>query len=165
MAQTVHLKLMINGNDIMGESTIESMDRAETIECNSFEWGVEAPHEKSTGRRTGHRQHKQVVITKRIDKSTPLLFKALTANETVDSAEFMFFRPSPVGDGSEEKFMTTLIERGRISNIKQESKDNIMSEGKNSPPMWEEVSFVFERITITYEEGGITHTDTWGERT
>ena len=36
---------------------------------------------------TGKRQHNAVTIAKRVDKSTPLLFKALCQNEPVESAE------------------------------------------------------------------------------
>ncbi len=117
MAQTVHLKLQIDGNDIEGESTISSMDREKTIECNSFEDSLRSPTEARTGLMTGRRQYTPVVITKRIDKSTPLLFNALTMNEPVDSAEFRFFRPSSGGSGAEEQFQTILLEDARISSI------------------------------------------------
>jgi len=160
MAQTVHLKLQIDGTDIEGESTITSMERGGTIECSSFEDHVETPREARTGAMTGRRKYKPVTISKRIDKTTPLLFKALTLNEPVTSAEFWFFRPSATGGGSEEKFQTILLEKAWISSIKRVSKDAIMG-GENPPPMMEWVQFYFADITVTYEIGGATHTDTW----
>lgn len=160
MAQTVHLKLQIDGNDIEGESTISSMDREGTIECNSFEDSVESPREARTGAMTGRRQYSPVAISKRIDKTTPLLFKALTNNEPVDKAEFRFFRPSAAGKGAEEHFQTIVLEDARISSITRVSKDAIMA-GEDAPPMLECVKFVFSKITLTYEDGGATHTDTW----
>ena len=101
MAQTVHLKLQIDGNDIEGESTIGSMDREGTIECSAFEYRLTTPREVGSGALTGRRQHSAVVITKRIDKTTPLLLKALCQNEIVTEATFRFFRPSPGGSGAE----------------------------------------------------------------
>ena len=160
MAQTVHLILKIEGNDVEGESTISSMDREGTIECNSFEDSVESPREARTGLMTGRRQYSPVVISKRIDKSTPLLFKALAMNEKVDEAEFRFYRPSPGGSGAEEHFQTIKLEGAHISSITRVSKDSIMG-GENSPPMMERVEFVFETITVTYEIGGATHQDSW----
>ena len=158
MAQTVHLMLKIDGNDIEGESTVANMDRENTIECLSFESEVSTARESATGMSTGCKQHKAVVIRKRIDKSTPLLLKALCENEKVDSAEFRFYRPSPSGDGTEEHFYTVLLEECSVGGVRQLSEDAIMA-GESAPPMLEEVSFVFQDITWTYEDGGATHTD------
>ena len=160
MAQTVHLKLEIDGNEIEGESTIASMEREGTIECSSFKYALISPRDEETGRLTGRRQHQPVEITKRIDKSTPLLLKALCQNEPVTQAEFRFFRPSPGGEGSEEHFFTVVLENGYIIGVNQLSEDAIMG-GESAPPMMEEIAFVFQEITWTYENGGATHKDSW----
>lgn len=160
MAQTVHLKLQIDGNDIEGESTIASMERDATIECSSYAYELTTPREEASGQLTGKRQHRPVKITKRIDKSTPLLLKALCQNEPVGKAEFMFFRPAVDSAGAEEKFMTVVLEKGYVASVKQLSEDAIMA-GEKAPPMMEEISFVFQDITWTYEIGGATHKDSW----
>jgi type VI secretion system secreted protein Hcp len=160
MAQTIHLKLEIDGNAVEGESTISSMEREGTIECSAYEDAVQTPREETTGQLTGRRIYRPVTITKRIDKTTPLLWKALCQNEPVTSAEFRFFRPSPGGSGAEEHFQTVLLENGYVSAISRVSKDAIMA-GENAPPMMERVSFHFQDITITYEIGGATHKDSW----
>lgn len=161
MAQTVHLKLQIDGNDVEGESTIASLDREGTIECSSFHSGLTAPYDPATILLTARRQHEPVRIYKRIDKSTPLLLKALCRSEPVTSAEFRFFRPAVSGAGAEEHFFTVKLENGRISSVRQVSEDAIMA-GEAAPPMMEEVSFVFQQITWTYEDGGATHSDRIG---
>jgi type VI secretion system secreted protein Hcp len=158
MAQTVHLTLVIDGNTVEGESTILSMDRRDTIECSSFRCGVARPYDVNTLCITDKQKHESVVIHKRIDKSTPLLIKALCENETVSSAEFRFFRPSPGGSGAEEWFYTVLLEDGSISSVRQLSEDAVMG-GNDAPPMMEEVAFVFSSITWTYAIGGATHQD------
>ena len=158
MAQTVHLLLRIGGADIEGESTITSQDRANTIECLSFESEVSTARESAMGMTTGRRQHKPIVVRKRIDKSTPLLLKALCQNEEVTSAEFRFYRPSPSGDGTEEHFYSVVLEEGRVGSVRQISEDATIA-GENAPPVLEEVSFIFQRITWTYEDGGVTHMD------
>jgi len=159
-AQTVHLRLQIDGNDVEGESTIASMEREGTIEIASFSSGVFTPIDPASGMPAGRRQHRPVKIIKRIDKSTPLLIKALANNEPVTSAEFMFFRPSPGGSGAEEKYMTILLEDGLISSDSFLSEDAVMG-GESAPPMMETVGFTFYKITWTYEIGGATHMDTW----
>ena len=160
MAQTVHLKLQIDGNDIEGESTVSSLERDGTIECSSFDYMLTALYDEAIGKFTGRRRHEPVVIHKRVDKSTPLLLKALCRNETVNSAVFRFFRPSPGGSGAEEHFFTVLLENGHITSVKQVSEDAIIG-GEAAPPMMEKVAFIFRTITWTYEIDGATHEDSW----
>ena len=157
-AQTVHIKLEIDGNVIEGESTIASLEREGTIEASGAGFSVSVPV-STTGLPTGRHAYRPYVITKRLDKTTPLLFKALTMGEPVTRLEAMYFRPSPGGSGAEEKFQTILLESGLITSIIQTSEDAILA-GESAPPVMEMVSFVFDRITITYEIGGVTHTDT-----
>ena len=160
MAQTVHLRLTIDGSDVEGESSVRSFDREGTIECSSFQHKLDTPREAATGRLTGRRQHSAVTISKRVDKSTPLLFKALCQNEPVNRAEFMFFRPSAGREATEERFYTVLLENGYVAMVEQLSEDNIVG-GEDAPPMMETVAFVFQDITWTYEIGGATHKDSW----
>ena len=158
MAQTVHLTLKIDGNDVEGESMIASLEREGTIQCSSFHYGANVDYDPASLRPIEKRQHEPVTIYKRIDKSTPLLLKALCLQEHVNSAEFRFYRPSPGGSGAEEHFYTVMLENGYICSLEQVSEDAIMA-GEDAPPMMEEVAFNFREITWTYEIGGATHKD------
>jgi type VI secretion system secreted protein Hcp len=158
MAQTVHLILQIDGNDVEGESTIASLERENTIECSSFHYAVKVDYDPGSLRPIEKRQHEPVIIYKRIDKSTPLLLKALCRQDTVNSAEFRFYRPAISGAGAEEHYFTVLLENGFICSVEQVSEDAIMG-GQGAPPMMEEVAFNFRDITWTYEDGGATHKD------
>ena len=159
MAQTVHLKLQIDGNDLSGESTIRSMEREDTIECSGFTCGLEVGRDMS-GQITDKKRYEHVTITKRIDRTTPLILKALCYNEPVTRAEFRFYRPSSGSSGAEEHFYTILLENGFISSVQQMSSDSIIG-GEDAPPMMEEISIFFQDITWTYEIGGATHKDSW----
>lgn len=158
-AQTVHLTLTIDGNLIEGESTITSLERANTIECSSLSWGVFVPYDGATGALTGRRQHRPVKFAKRIDKSTPLIAKALANNEPITDATFKFYRPNPTS-GAEEHFYTITLTGGFIAAISAVSNDAIVA-GPSAPPMMETVSVVYQTITWTYVSTGATHTDTW----
>ncbi len=160
MAQTVHLNLEIDGNDVEGESTVSSMEREGTIECASFKYSLTTPRKEATGKLTGKRQHRPVEIIKRVDNSTPLLLRALCQNQPVTRAKFRFFRPNPGGSGAEEHFFTVLLEHGYVASVSQLSEDGIMG-GEAAPPMMEEIAFVFQDITWTYEMNGATHKDSW----
>jgi type VI secretion system secreted protein Hcp len=152
-AQTVHLTLVIDGNQVQGESRVVSLEREGTIECSSFTWGVAIPTDE-TGFAIGARHYQPVTFTKRIDKSSPLLAKALAMNQPVSRAEFRFYRPSPGGSGVEENFYTIVLEDGYIRSISAVSEDAMLG-GQTAPPMMETVSVVFGEITWTYEVGGV----------
>ena len=163
MAMTVHLSLKANGEDISGDSTITSMEREDTIECLSFHDSVRTAREASTGMATGDRSYEPIKISKRIDKSSPLLAKALCNNEVAEGI-FKFFRPNPAGDGTTEQFFTIEFQQCRVSSIVRNSPD-VIAPAAATAPATEEVSFVFGHIRWTYEPDGIEHIDAWSERT
>jgi type VI secretion system secreted protein Hcp len=163
MAETVHLYLKASGSDIQGNSTQVSLGRENSIECVYYEQEVMTAREAGSGMATGRRQYKPLLIRKRIDKSTPLIAKALCNNQEID-ATFKFFRPSPTGDGTTEQFFTVEIKKGRIAHQKQFVPDTMVPSTATDPAL-EEVSFVFHTINWTYTNGGVQHEDTWDAQT
>jgi len=159
-AQTVHLTLEIDGNVIPGDSTVASLDRADTIECSSFGENGYTPISAASGLPTGRRQHRPITITKRVDKSSALLWKAWANNELVTKADFRFYRPDSVTGTTEVHFLTVTLENGKIAGMSVGSQD-VIAGGANAPPAMESVTFTFETITWTYELDGSNHTDTW----
>uniref|UniRef100_A0A832MMF2 Type VI secretion system tube protein Hcp n=1 Tax=Eiseniibacteriota bacterium TaxID=2212470 RepID=A0A832MMF2_UNCEI len=161
MAETVHLYLKANGEDVQGESTQTSLGRENSIECVYMSGSVRTAREKGSGMATGRRAYEPIVIRKRIDKSSPLLCRALCNNEVIEGV-FKFFRPNPAGDGTTEHFYTIEIKEGRVAGFHMFVPDTIDPASSTSPPM-EEVSFVFHNITWTYEPTGASHHDNWRE--
>ena len=143
-AISIFMFLQIDGNTIEGDSTIVSLGRENSIQIDSFN--------QEMARTGGRIEHKHLVITKVIDKASPLLFKALSSDEPVDSAEFKFFRSSISGSGSEEHFYTIKIESGKIESM-------ITFTDSNDPYYFEEIAISFQDITWTDEINGSTHTD------
>lgn len=156
-AETVHLYLKANGTDIPGDSTKHSLGRADTIECVAFNFEVYPEQEVQTGRSTGRSRYEPIRIIKRIDRSSPLLLKALTQNENID-ARFRFYRPNPIGDGTTEQFYTIEIAQARIVGVRT-WVPNVIDPATAAMPEFEEVSFVFNTINWTFEPGGVTHQD------
>jgi type VI secretion system secreted protein Hcp len=154
MADTVHLFLKVNNKPVKGETTISTEGRADSIECLTYNQSVQAVTEGASSQVTGRRQFTPIKITKRIDKSSPVLLKALGTNERIDGI-FKFYRPNPTGDGTTEQFYTVELEDGKISGISHTG-----SSASDQPPL-EEISFVFKTITWTYTNGGATHKDSW----
>lgn len=159
MAETVHLTLKHNGKQIEGESTQTTNDRDKTIECIYWEQEVSTATEHGSGQSTGRRHHSPIMIRKRLDKSSPILMKALTDNQDLD-AEFKFYRPAPSGDGTTEQFYTVVLDGARITKIKKYSPEAHSPAANASPPL-EEVHFRFHSIHWTFNPSGAQHEDKW----
>lgn len=153
-AESVHLTLKADGVVIPGDSTQTSLGRANTIECLSFE--LPATMLSATGVYGKEAQYKPVVIRKRIDKSSPLLFKAMITGQRINGV-FRFYRPNPAGDGTTEQFYTVGIDGGFITSVRQYVSDTLMPSSSNMPPL-EEVSMNFEKLTLIYVNGDIRYT-------
>jgi len=155
----VHLYLRINGNDIEGESTVTSLERAGSIECESFFYELSTPRAQATGALTGRRQHGPLTCVKRVDKTSPLLLKALCQNESIEG-EFRFFGPNPMGDGSEMHIYTVGFRTAYVSDVREELwSDQPMNSQSN--PLMERVSFVFQDIRWVWQANGAEHMDSW----
>jgi type VI secretion system secreted protein Hcp len=159
MAETVHLFLKIRGNDVKGESTQTSLGRDGSIECIAYEQGVITAREAATNTVTARRQFSPLKIVKRMDRSSPLLLKALSETATV-AGVFKFYRPNPSGDGTTEQFYSVEFGDGKVASVKQFVNLTTRQESAGDPPL-EEITFVFSTITWTYNNGGVTHTDSW----
>lgn len=159
MAETVHLFLKANGQDVQGESTQVDLGRENSIECVLFKDSVRTAREHGSRAAVGRRVHEPVEIIKRIDMSSPLLAKALCRNEEIE-AEFKFFRPSPKGDGKTEQFFTVKLIKGRIDGIERVSPNSIDPAASKAPPL-ETVRFVYHTIRWTYVPSGAEFEDAW----
>jgi type VI secretion system Hcp family effector len=163
MAQTVHLKLRIDGTDIEGESTVQSLDRADTIECDGFYFTtpITRHHQDVAQEIHPEREHMhRISIKKRIDKSSPRVIEAKFNNQLVNRAEFLFFRPSGRGEGDEELFYTISGTDGYVISIETVS-DTAVLKGERAPPMIEEIEFAFRTMKWEYHVPHVEFQDDW----
>jgi type VI secretion system secreted protein Hcp len=105
--------------------------------------GIISPRDAASGLPTGKRQHKPFVITKELDKSSPLLTKALANNEALKEMTLTFFQA--MGDGSVRLTRQAKFTGVKIMSVKSSPAN---PSGSASPPM-EEISFVFQKIEWT----------------
>jgi type VI secretion system secreted protein Hcp len=142
--------------DIKSETTAKG--REGLIECIEFEADMESPHDVHSGLATGKRQHKPLVVRKRVDKTTPLLSGALVTNETLSTVKLQFWRPK--GDGSSEQFYTIELTNAGLSKQKI-YLPMTLDPTKTNLPALEKLEFVFQKIVWTFTQGGITASDDW----
>lgn len=125
---------------------------------------VLSPTDPASGLATGKRQHKPFIITKEVDKSTPVLYDMLVNNENITDWELQFWRPSissRTGVGTETQYYSVKLSNARIVDINFHMLNN-----KNPELVryneYEEIAFSYEKITWSWNDGGITAEDDWG---
>ncbi len=157
MALNAYLKLKgQKQGEIKGSVTQKGREGKIAVIAVSHE--IISPRDAASGLPTGKRMHKPFVITKELDKSTPLLYNVLVNNENLTDWELQFFQPSATG--TEKQHYTVKLTNANIASI-----DFRMLNNKNPELMkfaeYEEVAFTYQKIEWTWNEGGITAGDDW----
>ena len=107
------------------------------------------------------KKHTVFTITKELDRSSPLLYQALATNEVLKGFRLQFWTPqikAGTGVGSEVQHYTVTLNNSRIVDIKFKMA-NIKNPELQKYTEYEEVSFVYESISWTWNDGGITASD------
>ena len=163
MALNAYLRLKgAKQGDIKGSVTQKGREGRIAVIAVSHE--IVSPRDAASGLPTGKRMHKPLVITKELDKSTPLLYGALVSNESITSFTLDFFAPSkggPVGGtGAEVNDFTITLQNASIASIRMTMPNNKDPELMKLAT-YEEIAFTYEKITWTWVDGGITASDDW----
>ncbi len=143
---------------IQGSSTQKGREGKIVVVASNHE--VIAPVDPASGLPTGRRQHKPFVITKEVDKASPLLYTALVTNEQITEWELQFWHPAQTG--AETQYYTVKLTNAAIRSIQFTMADNRNTELQRYAP-YEEVSFTYQKIEWIWTDGGITASDDWGE--
>ncbi|HLP40827.1 MAG TPA: type VI secretion system tube protein TssD [Fibrobacteria bacterium] len=148
--------------DIKGSVTQKGREGKIMVIAVSHE--VISPRDPASGLPTGKRQHKPFVITKELDKSTPLLMNALVNNENIPTWELQFWTPqvggAAGGAGTEKQHYTVKLTNANIASINFRSLNNKNPELTRYAE-YEEVAFTYQKIEWTWNDGGITAMDDW----
>src|SRR5436190_12835857 len=134
MSEPVALFLTISGTQVQGESEQTSLGRAQSIECVYYHQAIDTPVQAGSGQVTGRRRYGPLLIRKRIDRTSPLIAKALSLNSIVE-ALFKFFRTKD--DGTLEQFYTTRIRQARIASFSQYVPGVLEPATASEPPLEE----------------------------
>lgn len=140
------------------EGSCEMEGREGMIVVYSFGHNIAIPIDYSTGRTAGTRQHNPLKILKEIDKSSPRLYQALCTGERLEMVTLRFYRIDETG--REENYFTIQLENAIIISITPSFPTAFLSQNESYRHM-ETVSFLYERITWTWEPDGIESEDDW----
>jgi type VI secretion system secreted protein Hcp len=109
----------------------------------------------------GRRTHAAFTITKEIDKSSPILYRAMTTNELLPEFELQFWTPQlsgMSGVGAERQHYTVKLTNAKISQINFKMLNNKNPELVRFAE-YEEISFTYDTITWTWTDGNVGTTD------
>lgn len=149
-----------SGSPIPG-SVIMSDDRQGSVEVLDLKHQVEIPTDKHTGALTGTRRHHAVQIMKAVDKSSALLFNAVTTGKSLSKVMLKFYQINSSGVESEYYRMT--FENVRITGFKTDVR-NVKDPGADLYPHLEHIDIRYAKMTVTFADGNLTHADSWEER-
>jgi type VI secretion system secreted protein Hcp len=157
MALNAYLKLKgQKSGEIKGSVTQKG--RESLIAVIAVSHDIISPRDAASGLPTGKRMHKPFVITKELDKSSPLLYSLLVNNENITEWILQFWQPSTTG--AEKQHYHVKLTNANIASI-----DFRMANNKHPDLMkfneYEEVAFTYQKIEWTWVDGGITAGDDW----
>ena len=162
MALNAYLKLKgQKSGEIKGSVTQKGRENKIMVIAVSHE--IISPRDAASGLPTGKRMHKPFIITKELDKSSPILYQVLCTNENVSEWELQFWTPqlrATGGVGTEVQHYTVKLTNANIASIAFRMANN-----KHPDLMkfseYEEIAFTYQKIEWTWNDGGITAGDDW----
>ena len=123
-------------------------DHQDEILVEAFKHNLTVPSDPQSGQPTGQRVHKPLTITKVYDKSSPLLYNALTSGEKLPRCEIKWYRTSETG--TQEHYFTTQLEDAIIVDITA-YMPNCQDPGQAHFTHLEDVSFTYRKIIWKHE--------------
>jgi type VI secretion system secreted protein Hcp len=143
---------------LISQGACEMQGREDTILCQELKHEVYIPHDLQSGLPTSKRVHKELVVTKVFDKSSPKLYQALTSGERMQSITLQFYRIDPTG--VEEHYFTIKLTNAIIVSIRPWIP-NALDVSKEGFTHMEDVSFTYRDIIWTWEPDGVESQDSW----
>ncbi len=119
------------------------------MEILSYSHSVVSPRDSASGQATGKRQRKPFTIVKEWDAASPYLFQALVTSETLTQVLIALNRPGSNG------YMLVKLTNASVAERSEESS------ASTDTLELEKISFTYQKIEVTFVNGGITAEDDW----
>lgn len=128
------------------KGSVTQKGREDSIMVIAFE-------QMTMGSVTGKRNVGPIVITKEVDKSSPVLRQMLNTNESIKEAFIKFWTPS--ASGKEIQHYTVKLTQARIVSMKTVMANNKIPSNMQLKE-YEEITITYVRAEWTWMDGGIT---------
>ena len=146
------------------KGSVVQKGREHSILVVAYSHLIDGPADVRTGQAAGKPSHHPILITKGIDRSTPLLYRALVKSEMFPTWQLKFWTAASAGSlgtGQEIQNFTINLTHARIVSIRL-VKPNTTDPDVASMPDREEVAFSYQNIQWTWNDGGISADASWG---
>lgn len=143
--------------------SVTQKGRENSVAVSAYTHDITSPRDPQSGLPTGQRQHKPFVITKELDKSTPLFYQALCTNENLTSVTLKFWTPQlkgASGISSSVQHYTITMTNASIAQIQSAMTEDSHVESTKGEET-EKISFTYQKIEWTWTDGGISANDDW----
>lgn len=117
------------------------------IDILSFSHSIISPRDPQSGLPTGRRMHKPLMISKQVDKTSPIIMNILCTNENISELVLTFTDSNP------RDSYTIRLTNANIASIDMSEDD--------SGSLIEEIGLTYQKIEWTWKDGGITSSDYW----
>lgn len=131
-----------------------------TAEVIGWSHEVFTPTDAATGRPTGKRQHKAIMLTLPLDPAVVLLQATMYSSGTLDRVTMQCYRPS--ASGVEVHYFTVRLETANVVHVRIEQLNNKYPENMTHE-IRAHIGLTYDQIEHTWVDGGITATDDWVE--
>lgn len=140
------------------KGSVTQKGRENSIMVIAYSHNISVPIDTASRLQPGKFAHAPLMITKEVDKSTPLLYSMLVNNEGIKDFRLEFWQPS--GSGKEQQHFTIRLTNAHIVSIRSEMLNNKYPENMQHKER-EVISFSYEKITWIIMDGGITASADW----
>ncbi|MBM3845196.1 MAG: type VI secretion system tube protein Hcp [Verrucomicrobia bacterium] len=119
---------------------------------------ITSPRDPASGQATGRRQHEPFRIVKHVNRASPGLLATMARNESLKSVTIDIWAIDRFG--AERKIITYTLKNAQIVSLRSWMPNKSDTSAAGYPPA-EEVAFVYEKIEVTWHDGGVKGEDDW----
>lgn len=159
MALPIYLWIYEEEGELL-KGSVEGYGREGSIEIVGMQHDISLPTDNINGAITGAHQHEAYTFEKKIDSSSPLLYRALTTGRTLAKAIFRYYRINY--NGSEEEYFKVVLDKVKVCHVVPIMFD-VRDMDFESYGHIEHVGLHYEKIHWSYLDGNIQHADCWKE--
>ena len=135
--------LILTVTDVRGESN--DKDLPDGIELTGWTFAGNSMWDPNTGQSVGRVKMGELIVTKRVDISSPILIQFMLTNKLIDEVKLINRK---AGGNRQEGFYRIELKDARVRSVTQKGT------ATGSTMLEETVAFGFKRITWTHSEQG-----------
>lgn len=129
--------------------------KEDAIELMHWQHSIISPRDPQSGLPTGKRMHRPIEVLGKYTKAMPIMFNMLATNENIKKFTLEAWSQHGQGSGTGGAvFYTIELENANIATF-----DHVTSEVDGT--LFFRATFTYQKITLTWKDGGITATDDW----